>query len=412
MRYLDNVELNEQQANVIQCINKKCLALLPFGAVFCLVCGKKQIPEPRKRHKRTNDSGTVYKLKGHRRRPWIAEKDGVPIGYFETKSEAEDALNPFVRQKVPVKYNWTFRQVYEGWNAEHFRDLKSEKGVEGYQTAYKHYQHLSDSIFRELDFNDFQGPIDAQIKKGRGHSSCNKMKQLIGQMCKWAIREKIPTVNYGSTLKLPEPVKKSKAIFSKEERERIHEAAAFRDEAKLVEMMIGTGVRIGELFTIETNNVFEKHCIGGIKSEAGRNRIIPIKPEAREWFAYFKQRASGKSLLIEGYDGNRKVRNFRNRDYYQLLDDLGISREKTPHTCRRTFATIAYKNGMDRKALQDALGHASFATTTANDYIITDEDIAWLVNAVEEFSRRENEIQTDDDSDINVEDLIGPDTDV
>ncbi len=33
-----------------------------------------------------------------------------------------------------------------------------------------------------------------------------------------------------------------------------------------------------------------------------------------------------KLLLIEGYEGNRNIRNFRNRDYYQLLDDLGIEK--------------------------------------------------------------------------------------
>ena len=204
-------------------------------------------------------------------------------------------------------------------------------------------------------------------------------------MCKWAIREKIITVNYGQTLKLPDEVKKAKAIFPKTERDMIHETATYRDEAKLVDMMIWTGMRIGELFKLETEKVFDNYCIGGEKTEAGIDRVIPIPPEIRQWFEYFKNRAGGKKYLIEGYAGNRDVANFRNREYYQLLADLGIAENevphaKPPHTCRRTFATMARLSGMIPEQLQKILGHAQYSTT-ANDYIFTEAEIDLLITA-------------------------------
>lgn len=408
MRHTENSKITQQQASIVQCINKKCLAILPTGAVYCPFCGRKQFSEPRKYRKRSHGTGTVYKLKGNRSRPWVAAQGRLILDYYETRKDAEIALSQFIGQKVPLKYNWTFIQVYEGWKAEHFRDLKSDKGIEGYETAFKHYTSLHNRIFRELEYADFQAPIDALIEKGRSHSTCAKLKQLIGQMCKWAIREKISSVNYGSTLKLPENTKKNKPLFTKEELEKIHSAAEYRDEAKLIEMMVGTGMRIGELFTLETDNIYEKYCIGGIKSEAGRNRIIPIVPQVRDWFTYFKRRAAGKKYLIEGYDGNRDVSNFRNREYYQLLDDLGISRKKTPHTCRRTFATMARRGGMIPELLQKVLGHADYATT-ANEYTFTDDDIRLLIRAVESAAINQNNALSEDD--IDVEDLIGTETD-
>ena len=61
----------------MQCKNKKCATGLPDDAIFCHICGKRQIAEPRKHLKRANNTGTVYKLSGRRRRPWVAAKSGV-----------------------------------------------------------------------------------------------------------------------------------------------------------------------------------------------------------------------------------------------------------------------------------------------------------------------------------------------
>ena len=53
---------------------KKCGKTLPDDAAFCAWCGRRQVPQPRKALKRANGMGTVYKLQGRRRRPWVAAK--------------------------------------------------------------------------------------------------------------------------------------------------------------------------------------------------------------------------------------------------------------------------------------------------------------------------------------------------
>lgn len=58
----------------------KCKSPLPEGALYCPMCGKKQVQERRKALKRANGTGTVYKLQGRRKRPWVAAKNKVVIG--------------------------------------------------------------------------------------------------------------------------------------------------------------------------------------------------------------------------------------------------------------------------------------------------------------------------------------------
>ena len=144
-------------------------------------------------------------------------------------------------------------------------------------------------------------------------------------------------------------------------------------------MLIYTGMRIGELFSLPRSAYYGTYVIGGEKTEAGRNRIIPIWPEGREHFAYFAYFSSPGGLLLSSYSGQKVAANYRKRDYYQLLDRLGIAR-KTPHATRHTYASMAVTADIRPELLQKMLGHANYATT-ANIYQHFDPQE--LVRAVE-----------------------------
>ena len=355
----------------MECI--KCKKDIPDGSVFCCWCGKQQQTPQRKALKRANGTGTVYKLQGRRTRPWVAAKGKTIIGYYDKKTAALDALARLQGRSIDEIYNWTFKQVYEAWKDEHFRDIGA-KGIESYERAYDVFEPLHDRKFRELRTADYQIVIDKYSDKS--HSLLSKFKQLATQMSQWGIRQELITTNFASFIKLPENVKKEKEIFSEEDIQKLE--ADGSQAAKLALMMVYTGMRIGELFGLRTENVHETYVIGGEKTEAGRNRIIPIRSEGRKYFAEFKERAKG-DLLISGYAGQKVIANFRKRDYYPLLERLGISK-KTPHATRHTFASWAVANNIKPELLQKMLGHADYSTT-ANIY--EHFDIDQLVNAID-----------------------------
>ena len=364
----------QSEKNVVgnmECI--KCKKEIPAGSVFCCWCGKKQEAAPKKALKRANGTGTVYKLQGRRTRPWVAAKGKTIIGYFGKKTAALEALARLQGRSIDEVYNWTFSQVYEAWKDEHFRDI-GVKGTESYERAYDVFEPLHDRKFRELRTADYQSIMDKY--RDKSHSLLSKFKQLATQMSQWGIRQELITTNFASFIKLPENVKKEKEIFSKEDIQKLESDGS--QAAKLTLMMVYTGMRIGELFGLRTENVHETYVIGGEKTEAGRNRIIPIRSEGRKYFAEFKQRAKG-DLLISGYDGQKLIANFRNRDFYPLLERLGISK-KTPHATRHTFASWAVANNIKPELLQKMLGHADYSTT-ANIY--EHFDIDQLVNAID-----------------------------
>lgn len=347
---------------------QKCRKEIPEGAVYCPYCGRKQSgTETRKALKRANGMGTVYKLQGRRRRPWVAAKKKVILGYYETKTAALEALARMSQVDVTERYNWTFQQVFEAWQEEHYKTL-TKAGIATYNRSFAVFAPLHNQKFRALRTADFQAVIDQHM--GKTHSTVSKYKQLITQMSRWAIREEICTTNFATYVRIPGEKKKEKEIFSWEDIEKLR--ADGSETAMIILMLIYTGMRIGELFSLPLSGYHETYVIAGEKTEAGRNRVIPIHPAGRAYFAHFASTADpdADGLLISGYKGNRLVNGFRRRDYYNLLDVLGILR-KSPHAARHTFASEARKAGMPPEVLQKILGHANYETT-ANIYVHTE----------------------------------------
>lgn len=350
----------------------KCGAALPGGALYCPACGKKQGQQQRKVRKRANGTGTVYKLSGRRKRPWVASKSRIVIGYYETKTEALQALERLSGKDLTERYNMTFEDVYNEWKKEHYRDIGLSAQV-SYDHAFKVFAALKGRKFRSLRTADYQAIIDNHASKK--NSTVAKYKQLITQMSTWAIREDIITTNYASYVKIPDLKKVEKAIFVDEDIEKLRKDNS--ETSMIVLMLIYTGMRIGELFALPVADCYDKYVIGGEKTEAGRNRIIPIRPEGRKYFEYFKGKASGK-LLLSGYEGDKIAKNFRKRQYYPLLERLGIEK-KNPHCTRHTYTTWAVNNGVKPETLQKILGHTKYETTMGYFHADIDE----LISAVE-----------------------------
>ncbi len=350
----------------MQC--QKCKREIIDSSAFCMYCGKKQLSSPAKKAlKRGNGTGTVYKLSGRRTHPWVASKRKVILGYYQTKTEALDALARLSKRPVDERYNMTVADIYTLWQAEHFQGL-TQKGQEMYQNAYKHLRPLQERKMRSIHAEDFQMIVDGLILAGRTHSTTNKIKQLCSQLSKWAMREDIIDKNYAQFIRLQKEGKKEKSIFTLEELERL-KMNDEDDAVKLILILIYTGLRIGELLSIKKEDVFlaDGYMLGGSKTEAGTNRVIPLSSKIAPYIQHFYSLASDAPLLIDGFSGNKSVRNFREREYYPTLQRLGIAR-KTPHTTRHTFASLMAAANVRHDLLQKIIGHADYATT-ANIYV-------------------------------------------
>ncbi len=343
----------------------RCYRELPEGATFCPYCGKRQAQAPaapaRKRPARAKGTGSAYKLSGNRRKPWAAARSGQFIGTYATKSEALLALDRVAGRELGDCYSYTLEQVYDSWRAEHFPTL-TDKGREMYRLAWKCMEPLKARKMRELRTAHYQGIINAMEDEGLSASSAHKVKQLASQLSKWAMREDIITTNYAQFIRIQADDPAPREVFSDEEIALLREHQD-KGAVKLILLLIYTGLRIGELFSLRREDVYlkEGYLVGGSKTQAGKHRTVPILPEALPYLRYFYYGGQGK-LLISGYKGNRSPNNFRKRDFETALEELGIT-GKTPHCTRHTFASLAVRAGVQPEALRTIIGHANYSTT-------------------------------------------------
>ena len=145
-------------------------------------------------------------------------------------------------------------------------------------------------------------------------------------------------------------------------------------------ILISCGCRPGELFNVPLVNCREDHFIGGSKTEAGKNRVIPIGSDGIAAYQKMRVRAIEKrgTLLIDGYEGqNKTAPNFAKRDWRELMENIGRS-GVTPYSCRHTFITRAILSGMELPVLEAIVGHVDRETTKIYTHLHAND----LVDAV------------------------------
>lgn len=366
----------------------RCKRDIPNDSLFCSYCGKKQntadSAAPHKR-RRKKGSGSVYKLSGKRSKPWIAYNKGV-IGSFATSAQAVNALDSFnASEKTKDKFNYTFEDVYKVWKPSHFKKI-SESARASYTSAYAKASHIKNMRMRDIKTEELQSVIDSIVNEGLSRSLCEKQRQLFSQLCKCAMTNDIIDKNYAEFLNLPQQPQAKVRILTDEEIEKISNCTDDKrigETAKITLALIYTGMRINELLSLRTENVHLDggYVIGGEKTEAGKNRIIPIHNTVMTIFKVWYSSTKCEWLIPSKQNNKRDARNVR-ESFYSLMKRLDIT-DVSPHTCRHTAASLMARWGVKPAVAKAILGHADI-TTTMNIYThVQPEELIKSINLIQ-----------------------------
>ena len=340
----------------------KCGKEIPDGALFCPWCGKKQTTTSTKKYrKRANGTGSIYRMQGRRTKPWAATRNGVFIGTYATRGEAQKALEQITDVDITDRYNLTFSDVFSRWSESHYREISSSQ-AKAYNAAYKACSDLHAQKYRRLQKSDFQGQIIKRENSGYSQSSCEKMIQLFSSMGTWAEENGIVPRSRASRLRTVAEQKSSGVCLTVEQIQAIQQSG--HRAAPVALLMLSTGCRPGELFSVELASCFDDYFIGGSKTEEGRDRLIVVSQVGLEAYhsMVFSAKAAGGTLLIDGYDGNRKAENYAKRDFAKMMQELGIV-GVTPVDCRHTYSTYLSRAHCPPQLLRRLMGHTTIQTS-------------------------------------------------
>lgn len=334
-----------------------------------------------------NGYGSVHKLSGNRRKPYRArvtdgwDPDGkqiyLTIGYFETRQDALKALglyhdNPFHIETRHI----TLKQVYDMWWKE--KETKvSDASIKTYTWAWKQCKNLHDIPFNNIRLISLQEIVDSM---GTKWASKKKFKILFNQLYDFAIANDISSKKYSQYIDLGKKTTSNiHKPFTLNEIEMLWKNIDRLEYIDVVLIYIYTGFRPSELLDIECEkgvNINEWYLQGGAKTEAGKDRIVPIHPRIRPIIKKWYDKGH-KFLITNSNNEQMKYRNWRDEKFNHIMEQLGLDHK--PHDTRHTFSTNLSNVEANKVCIQRLMGHASKDVT---DKVYTHKDIEELRKAI------------------------------
>ncbi|MFA6678758.1 MAG: tyrosine-type recombinase/integrase, partial [Acholeplasmataceae bacterium] len=143
----------------------------------------------------------------------------------------------------------------------------------------------------------------------------------------------------------------------------------------LIETIYGSGLRVSELLNLRVSDVHLTEKYVKIVGKGNKERNVPLGDMSINAIREYITKARPKLLKLDNnylfvnQYGNKLSR----QGFYKLLskicEDVGITKNVSPHTLRHSFATHLLENGVDLKTLQDLLGHEDISTTQIYTHI-------------------------------------------
>lgn len=411
---------------LIQC--PECELQVSDKAMACPHCGYPMKPtaKPRKprnknnkRRRLPNGFGQISEIKNRNlRKPFRAMitvgKNSVgrpickplkPESYFETYNDAYSALVEYNKNPYDLDSVMTVKDLYEKWTDEYFKTLKSNSSIRTITSAWAYCSSIYNMRAKDIRARHIKGCIDngAAVIKGEEHlptaNTKSRIKSLFNLMFDYAVEYEIIDKNYARTFNLSDDIIKEKEAakrghmpFTDYEMNVLWENVNILQYVDVILIQCYSGWRPQELGLLKLENI-DLHnwtFVGGMKTKAGTNRIVPIHSKIRYLVKnrYDVATALGSDYLINCTDTktHRSSYMFTYDKYQQrfnkIIKQLQINSQHRAHDGRMHFITMAKKFNVDEYAIKYIVGHAINDVT---EKVYTQRDVDWLRSEIEKI---------------------------
>ena len=142
-------------------------------------------------------------------------------------------------------------------------------------------------------------------------------------------------------------------------------------DAVIMELLYATGLRVGELVSLNMQDVDLSESYIRCMGKGSKERIVHLYPKALEELRRYLKHARVALIghrrtepsLFGNHRGERLTRQWVWTILKTYAQKAGIQQNITPHTLRHSFATHLLQNGASLRHVQELLGHSSISTT-------------------------------------------------
>ena len=399
----------------------ECELQVSDKAISCPHCGyplkaqEKEVQKihhtSKKRMKLPNGFGQITELKGRNlRTPFRAmvtigkTEEGKPIckilDYYKTYNEAYQGLMEYHKTPYDLSDKKTVKEVYELWFKRHSQNI-GESRQRMIRSTWKYCSTVYTLPINNLRISHIKDCMENGTVEKHGefiHPSYtiqNNIKNIFNQMLDYALEFDMVTKNVSREFTMenkPKPeIDEDSADahipFTEEEMNKLWGNLGVVPYVDLVIIQVYTGLRPQEMGLIKIDNVdLTNHkFIGGMKTNAGINRTVPIHPRIYDMIVSWYDKAieiGSEYLFFVPFKEpkNKKFSKLSYHNYYarfvKVRDALNINPEHKPHDPRKHFITMAKKYKVKKYEIKYIVGHRINDLT---EDVYTEREDSWLL---------------------------------
>lgn len=322
-----------------------------------------------------NGYGSIIKLSGKRRKPYavrittgisLIENNGEYrakqsfryLEYFEKRADAIRYLSNYnaglrIAEHRAISEIPTFAEIYEKVIAERENSKKGLKSnlKRSYNAAFKKFSALHDMKICNIRYSDVQSAVDDNSSMSK--STVNNMLIVAHAVAAYAVKYEYITTDFSEhlTANYRDEQHDIHKPFTHEEIEILKKDRS-EPAALFALIIIYTGMRPSELLeaTITDSDLSRHYFIGGMKTAAGKNRVIPLHPYIESLIAERLAETGSTHLFPE-----MSLVTLRNRYWDRYMQSVDM--DHLPHDGRHTCATLMEKAGVPLNRRKLILGH-------------------------------------------------------
>lgn len=320
--------------------------------------------------KMPNGYGSVTKLSGNRRNPWVvrvtthleydeqndkySQKRAV-LGYFPTRKDALNALADYSKSPFdPYDSAITFSQLYDRWKDRNYGSLSASTKTSR-ESAYKYCEPLYNRKIKDIRLEMMQDIIDSCP---HGSNTKKNIKTIMHNVFEYALQNNYVNKDYSEFIKVEysEPVIE-REIFTEKEIQTLWEMSDQWDVQVLL-ILLYSGMRVNELLKNKKENCNLEEGWIYVPKELAKNkqsiRYVPIHDKVYDFVKSFYERSTG-DLMTNTNGTVIAYNNFVSRNLKRINEHL--IHDHKMHDTRHTFITNAYHAKVDELCLKLIVGH-------------------------------------------------------
>lgn len=173
---------------------------------------------------------------------------------------------------------------------------------------------------------------------------------------------------------MPSTDKKRPLVLSADELRRVLNACLTIRDKMVILFMADSGIRRAEALALNWGNVDVKRGVVQIaRGKGGKYRMVVIGETTCKVLLSYQQtvKHANDDPLIQTDTGTRLKLSGIQSAFMRISERSGV--KVTPHSLRRTFATLSRRAGMDLLELQALMGHASLDMTKRYIQMLDDD---------------------------------------